>query len=204
MDPDTEALAQIIERALYMHIEAVRNVIAIEYDPKTSSNGRTHLSSEAARRENQYRHLNWAAYDAFKRAGLDPGAGIVEGRWLLPYRRKCYAEISYPGLKRVGQVFSRIQDGILRARVAGLEGMFSNESAASDAGDLLMAINEFDYPLISRIARTQPAMRQALHNVLRITHAELEEMGRLNGEEEWHRLDEDDGAFNVYYVGRIA
>lgn len=202
-ETDAAGLSKSLLRALYMRVEAVLNTVALEYPPDAPNNGRTHLSPKAEALEKQRGHLNWRAYDAFEKAGTRLGSAAVEGRWLEPFRRKCFAETRRPELKRVNEVVSRIQDGILRVRVAGFEGVFSSEDATAVCRDLLTALNEFDYPTIATIADEHPQVRQVLHGVLAVTDEELIAMLCLDGDE-WRSLGNENGRFDRYYQKRSA
>lgn len=200
-DADMATLARIIERSLYMHVEAVKNVVAIEYEPKGSN--RTHLSSDFEARENQFRFLNWSAVAAFDEAGVRLSGAELDGECLVPYRRKGYAETHSAELKRVNKVMARAQDGLLRARLDGSAGAFESEDTWLLVVDLLVAINEFDYPKIAEIADKHDGVRQVLHDALGISDDELTAMMRLDGEE-WHSLGIENGQFERYYRKRTA
>lgn len=198
-DKDMATLVRMIEKSLYMRVEAVKNVVEIEYEPKTSN--RTHLSADFAARENQFRFLNWSAFAAFDEAGIRLPDAQLDGDSLVPYRRKGYTETHSPELKRVNKVMARIQDGILRLRLDGSAADIESEDTWLLVGELLIAINEFDYPKIAEIADKHAGVRQALHDVLGITDDELLAMMCLDSDE-WHLLGEENAVFTRYYRQR--
>lgn len=203
MDRDMDVLAKILRRPAYMHIEAVTDLVVIEHLHGGTETGRTRLSSDPDKRENQYGHLHGRAVRAFDAVNLRPAPAAVEGTWLVPYRRKNYVEVHVPELTRLNELMCRIQDGVLRARVRGLESAFSDEANRSVAEELLEAVNQFDYPAMAMIADRHPEVREVLREALAITDDELIAMMCLDGGE-WRSLGDENGRFDRYYRKRTA
>lgn len=201
---DIQVVMDIIRRSACLHVEAVKNVATLEYDPKLPNKGRTHLSTDNGLRENQFRYLNWRAVAAIESTGLRWGKMRVAGRWVEPYRRKCQAEIRFPELKRVNELTSRIRVGILEALVFdSTVGSFESPEGYALASRLLKAIASWDYPTVAEIAEAYPLVREGLGQVLGISDHELAAMGCLDAEA-WHALGEAEELFEAFYVKKLS
>lgn len=199
MDNDIRLAINIIRRSMCVHVEAVRSVAVLEYDPNKRSSGRTHLSSDPIRREKQYRFLNWSAVSAFGEAGISWQPARVSGRWLEPYRRKIYSESVFPELKRLNHILSRVRLGILETLAfdsAG--GSFETPEGYSLAMRLFKALASWNYPVVAEIAEKHPLVREGLEELFGVTDVELIAMVCLDGDE-WQSFGNDEERFDAYY-----